>query len=385
MSWSPRRPGRARPSSASSPSTSPCTAGRKAFYTTPIKALSNQKYADLAARYGADEVGLLTGDNTRQRRGAGRRDDHRGAAQHALRRLPDARRPRLRGDGRGALPRRPVPRRGLGGGDHPPAGRRPRWCRCRRRSATRRSSATGSTPCAATPRSSSPEHRPVPLWQHVLVGPPDVRPVRGRDDADHRATDGRVAPARPEVNRELRSRPATAADGARPARPRAAASRAAAPAAARPSRADVVEQLDRAGLLPAITFIFSRAGCDAAVAAVPVRRACGSPRPRRRDEIRAFVEERTRRHPRRGPGTSWATGSGSTASSAASPPTTPACCRPSRRSSRSSSPRAWSRRCSPPRRWRSASTCRPARWCWRSWSSGTARPTPTSRRGSTPS
>src|SRR5919107_1558324 len=37
--------------------------GRKAFYTTPIKALSNQKYADLVRRYGADQVGLLTGDN----------------------------------------------------------------------------------------------------------------------------------------------------------------------------------------------------------------------------------------------------------------------------------------------------------------------------------
>src|ERR671916_1791230 len=38
--------------------------GRKCFYTTPIKALSNQKYADLVRRYGADDVGLLTGDNT---------------------------------------------------------------------------------------------------------------------------------------------------------------------------------------------------------------------------------------------------------------------------------------------------------------------------------
>src|SRR3954467_15074377 len=38
--------------------------GRKCFYTTPIKALSNQKYADLVARYGAEQVGLLTGDNS---------------------------------------------------------------------------------------------------------------------------------------------------------------------------------------------------------------------------------------------------------------------------------------------------------------------------------
>jgi ATP-dependent RNA helicase HelY len=38
--------------------------GRKAFYTTPIKALSNQKFADLARRHGTDNVGLLTGDNS---------------------------------------------------------------------------------------------------------------------------------------------------------------------------------------------------------------------------------------------------------------------------------------------------------------------------------
>src|SRR3712207_2729580 len=37
--------------------------GRKAFYTTPIKALSNQKYNDLVDRYGEAKVGLLTGDN----------------------------------------------------------------------------------------------------------------------------------------------------------------------------------------------------------------------------------------------------------------------------------------------------------------------------------
>ena len=37
--------------------------GRKCFYTTPIKALSNQKYGDFVRRYDADTVGLLTGDN----------------------------------------------------------------------------------------------------------------------------------------------------------------------------------------------------------------------------------------------------------------------------------------------------------------------------------
>ncbi len=38
--------------------------GGKAFYTTPLKALSNQKYGDLVRRHGPDRVGLLTGDNS---------------------------------------------------------------------------------------------------------------------------------------------------------------------------------------------------------------------------------------------------------------------------------------------------------------------------------
>ncbi|MGQ0680592.1 MAG: DEAD/DEAH box helicase [Actinomycetota bacterium] len=37
--------------------------GGKAFYTTPLKALSNQKFGDLARIHGTDNVGLLTGDN----------------------------------------------------------------------------------------------------------------------------------------------------------------------------------------------------------------------------------------------------------------------------------------------------------------------------------
>jgi len=58
-----------------------------------------------------------------------------------------------------------------------------------------------------------------------------------------------------------------------------------------PSRSDVVEQLDRAGLLPAIVFIFSRVACDAAV------QQCLNANLRltsadERDEIVAFVQER---------------------------------------------------------------------------------------------
>jgi ATP-dependent RNA helicase HelY len=39
-------------------------AGAKAFYTTPLKALSNQKFGDLRRQHGVQRVGLLTGDNS---------------------------------------------------------------------------------------------------------------------------------------------------------------------------------------------------------------------------------------------------------------------------------------------------------------------------------
>lgn len=38
--------------------------GTRIFYTTPLKALSNQKFYDFSEKYGADKVGLLTGDTS---------------------------------------------------------------------------------------------------------------------------------------------------------------------------------------------------------------------------------------------------------------------------------------------------------------------------------
>lgn len=38
--------------------------GKRIFYTTPLKALSNQKYYDFGEKYGQDKVGLLTGDTS---------------------------------------------------------------------------------------------------------------------------------------------------------------------------------------------------------------------------------------------------------------------------------------------------------------------------------
>ena len=96
------------------------SAGR-VFYTTPIKALSNQKYGDLVRRHGADDVGLLTGDNAINGERPGRGHDHRGPPQHDLRGLAAARRPALRRPRRGPLPPGRLPRAGVGGGHHPRA------------------------------------------------------------------------------------------------------------------------------------------------------------------------------------------------------------------------------------------------------------------------
>ena len=57
-----------------------------------------------------------------QRRRAGGGYDHRGTTEHAVHRIFDAGGPRLRRPRRSALPGRLLPRRGLGGSDHPPAG-----------------------------------------------------------------------------------------------------------------------------------------------------------------------------------------------------------------------------------------------------------------------
>ena len=64
----------------------------RAIYTTPIKALSNQKYRDFRDLFGDDQVGLLTGDVVRQSRRAHPRHDHRSAAQHARHRRQPGRR-----------------------------------------------------------------------------------------------------------------------------------------------------------------------------------------------------------------------------------------------------------------------------------------------------
>ena len=99
-------------------------AGRRAFYTTPIKALSNQKFRDLVRRPRRRRGRPADRRQRHQRRRADRGDDHRGAAQHDLRAVGGARPPRCGRARRGPLPAGHLPGAGVGGGDHPPAGRR---------------------------------------------------------------------------------------------------------------------------------------------------------------------------------------------------------------------------------------------------------------------
>ncbi|MEP6463193.1 MAG: DEAD/DEAH box helicase [Frankiaceae bacterium] len=245
--------------------------GRKCFYTTPIKALSNQKYADLTARHGARNVGLLTGDNAIN-----------GNAPvvvmttEVLRNMLYARSPALRDLGyvvmdevhyladrsRGAVWEEVI--------IHLPAA-----VRLVSLSATV-SNAEEFAQWLVTVRGHTrvvvEERRPVPLWPHVLAGSRlfDLFADSGTQD---RQPDGTTPTERPQrVNPELlrlaqeESRLARTGTG-RPGQ-QAARQDSHRPPPSRirvPSRAEVIERLDRAGLLPAITFIFSRAGCEAAV------------------------------------------------------------------------------------------------------------------------
>src|SRR5690606_25123427 len=102
------------------------------------------------------------------------------------------------------------------------------------------------------------EHRPVPLFQHMLVGTRlyDLFVDTGRGgDRQTRLNPQLTRLAVEEVRR------AKINQGRRTGRRRAPRPQRFRP----PSRPEVIERLERAGLLPAITFIFSRAGCDAAV------------------------------------------------------------------------------------------------------------------------
>ncbi|MDT5303172.1 MAG: ATP-dependent helicase HelY, partial [Mycobacterium sp.] len=238
-------------------------AGRKCFYTTPIKALSNQKHTDLVRRYGPERVGLLTGDqsingdaavvvmttevlrnmlyaNSSALQGLSHvvmdevhflADRMRGAVweEVILHLSEDVRLVSLSATVSNAEE--------FGG-----------WIQTVR----------GDTTVVVD------EHRPVPLWQHMMVG------KRLFDLFEGKQVTGNATLVDAELLRHISLR--READRLADWQPRGRGGpgrrdqRGGRPTIYRPPpRPDVIGTLDHEGLLPAITFIFSRAGCDAAV------------------------------------------------------------------------------------------------------------------------
>ena len=97
--------------------------GRRSFYTCPIKALVNEKFFALCELFGAENVGMLTGDASINRERADRLLHRRDPREPGAARGRAAR--RLRGDGRVPLLRRPGARRGLADPAARAAARRP--------------------------------------------------------------------------------------------------------------------------------------------------------------------------------------------------------------------------------------------------------------------
>ncbi len=286
--------------------------GQKCFYTTPIKALSNQKYADLVARHGAGAVGLLTGDSAIN-----------GSAPvvvmttEVLRNMLYADAPALDGLAyvvmdevhyladrfRGAVWEEVI----LHLPDHVQLASLSATVSNAEEFGDWLVEVRGDTTVVVD------ETRPVPLWQHMVVGSRmfDLFAEERRSGPnDHKVTvDPTLAKAVAEVDRDgsghRRGRSGPPPRGGRGRRGQdngrrddrgrgpAGPGRSARFGGYRPpSRVDVIERLDAAGLLPAITFIFSRAGCDAAVTQC-VRSGLRLTRAAEVEEIRAIVDRRT--------------------------------------------------------------------------------------------
>ena len=269
--------------------------GRKCFYTAPIKALSNQKYSDLVRRYGAAQVGLLTGDNSIN-----------GEAPivvmttEVLRNMLYAGSPTLTGLAYVVLDEvHYLADRFRGAVWEEVIIHLPESVRLVALSATV-SNAEEFGDWLAQVRGGTTvivdDHRPVPLWQHMMVG---SRLYDLFTSSSSGNGSGPPRGSRPVVNPELTriaqrdtwaQRKAPGRRPPRPGRPDRGGRRPARFQVA--SRPQVISRLDAAGLLPAITFIFSRAGCDAAVLhclAAGLRLTSSE----EADEITALVAERT--------------------------------------------------------------------------------------------
>lgn len=229
-------------------------AGGKCFYTTPLKALSNQKHTDFVARYGKDRIGLLTGDLS-----VNANAPVVVMTTEVLRNMLYADSPLLQGLSHVVMDEvHFLADRMRGAVWEEVILHLPDEVRLVSLSATV-SNAEEFGGWIQTVRGDTAvvvdEHRPVPLWQHMLVG----RRLFDLFDYDGHGAKPRVDP---NLVRHIANR--READRLADWRPRRGPGR---PTMYRPpSRPDVIRVLDADGLLPAITFVFSRAGCDAAVA-----------------------------------------------------------------------------------------------------------------------
>jgi len=219
--------------------------GKKCFYTTPIKALSNQKFAEFSSKFGENRVGLLTGDTN-----INSEADILVMTTEVLRNMLYANSSTLTNLGcvvmdevhyladkfRGAV-----------------------WeevlIHLMESVQVISLSATVSNAeefgewlgeVRGTTEIIVSEHRPIPLYQHVLIG--------------NRMVDLFSQPGK--VNPEILSLEREAMRKVRVPRHRREQWGA---QESRLSRAEIIEKLQRENMLPAITFIFSRLGCDSAV------------------------------------------------------------------------------------------------------------------------
>ncbi|MQA08810.1 MAG: DEAD/DEAH box helicase [Pseudonocardiaceae bacterium] len=264
--------------------------GRKCFYTTPIKALSNQKYADLCARYGTEDIGLLTGDTSI--------NSHAPIVvmtTEVLRNMLYAGSTTLDGLGYVVMDEiHYLADRFRGAVWEEVILHLPRYVRLVGLSATVSNAeefgewlleVRGDTSVVVD------EHRPVPLWQQMMVGNRLMDLFAGERKSTSKGAENRINPTLLRRTEEIGRTHAPAFGPRSRGRRRGPPSRA--PRFRPPSRVDVVDRLDSAGLLPAIVFVFSRVGCDAAVGQC-VRSGLRLNTPEEIEEVRRIVDERTR-------------------------------------------------------------------------------------------
>lgn len=259
--------------------------GQKAFYTTPLKALSNQKFGDFVEQYGEERVGLLTGDNS-----INSEAPVVVMTTEVLRNMLYERSPTLEGLAYVVMDEVHYlqdPYRGAVWEEvliHLPPSVDVVCLSATISNAEEFGEWIGTLRGAT--RVIIEERRPVPLEHHYLIGR-DLHPMHVEEEGRLHANPYIVSLDQHEVRSKTyygRSRGAAHYENRR--RPREGHRRIYAP-----RREDVVNILDEAGMLPAIYFVFSRAGCDRSVEYVTGAGIRLTSR-EESERIREFAEER---------------------------------------------------------------------------------------------